>query len=156
MQVRDAREEDAAAACDVVRRSITDLCREDHRGDASTLSQWLANKTPENMCRWIAGPGGHVLLATDGDVVLGVGALQGSGKVTLNYVAPEARFRGVSKAVLAALEAKAAALGAAACTLESTAVARRFYLACGYQEAGPPVPGYGIGFGYPMAKRLRT
>ena len=36
------------------RRSIIELCHADHRGDGSTLSQWLANKTADNMRRWIA------------------------------------------------------------------------------------------------------
>jgi hypothetical protein len=41
MQVRAAQVEDADAAIDVVRRSITDLCGLDHHGDASTLAMWL-------------------------------------------------------------------------------------------------------------------
>jgi GNAT superfamily N-acetyltransferase len=50
-----------------------------------------------------------------------------AGKITLNYVAPEARFRGVSKALLRQLEADAKALGIAQSSLESTETALRFY-----------------------------
>jgi hypothetical protein len=39
---------DADAACEVVRRSIVDLCQADHHGDSDILAKWLANKTPAN------------------------------------------------------------------------------------------------------------
>jgi GNAT superfamily N-acetyltransferase len=154
MQIRDAREEDAVAACNVVRRSITELCHADYEGDSTTLALWLANKTPDNMRRWIAGPESHVLVATESGEVVGVGALQSSGKIMLNYVSPDARFRGVSKALIGQLEAKAARLGIRECTLESTATARRLYRALGYRHTGPPRPGFGISPCYPMAKQI--
>jgi hypothetical protein len=52
MIIRDAKPSDVEAACDVVRRSITELCTPDHRGDAATLDAWLANKTPEAFAEW--------------------------------------------------------------------------------------------------------
>jgi GNAT superfamily N-acetyltransferase len=72
----------------------------------------------------------------------------------LNYVSPDARFRGVSKALMRGLEARALELGVEACTLESTGTARRFYLSMGYNEAGPSTPGFGVGLCYPMIKVL--
>ena len=62
----------------------------------------------------------------------GVAAMMEQGKITLNYVAPDARFRGVSKALLACLEKRLKALGIAQCSLESTQTALRFYEAMGY------------------------
>jgi predicted GNAT family acetyltransferase len=79
--------------------------------------------------------------------------MRGAGRVEVNYVSPDARFRGVSRSLMAALEAKAREQGADACTLVSTATARRFYLAIGYSETGPPDSKFGSG-GYPMSKRL--
>ncbi len=102
MQIRRATAEDADAACRILRRSITELCGADHHGDAETLAQWLANKTPDNMRRWIAQT--HVFVAAEGERLPGVGAINDAGEIMLNYVAPEARFRGVSKAMLARLE----------------------------------------------------
>jgi GNAT superfamily N-acetyltransferase len=130
MRIREARSEDAAAACDVLRRSITELCSLDHGNDRALLDPWLANKTPKNVAAWIAGS--HVLVAEEGDRLIGVAGLTSTGYVTLNYVAPEARFRGVSKALQHALETKAAALGCRSCTLDSTKTAERFYRAQGY------------------------
>jgi hypothetical protein len=49
MEIRDAETEDALAACQVLRRSITELCISDHRNDPTILGRWLANKTPENV-----------------------------------------------------------------------------------------------------------
>ncbi len=67
---------------------------------------------------------------------------------------PEARFRGVSRALLAALEARARERGHEGCTLLSTETARRFYLANGYVEDGPGVGKFGTTSGYPMSKRF--
>jgi GNAT superfamily N-acetyltransferase len=154
MRIRDADIADAAAACEVLRRSIVELCTIDHRGDAAILARWLANKTPENVARWIADPLSRVLVATEADAILAVGAVTDGGEITLNYVSPDARFRGVSRALLAALEATASARGNEVCTLLSTETARRFYLAAGYVEQGPPQGKFGTSGSYPMAKRL--
>jgi GNAT superfamily N-acetyltransferase len=154
MIVREAREEDAEAACLVLRRSITELCGADHRGDSRTLALWLANKTPEDVRRWIGDPNNRLFVAVDGGAILGVSAIQNSGRVSLNYVSPDARLRGVSKALMARLEARAVELGLAACTLESTATARRFYVSIGYREVEPPRPGFGVSLCYPMQKVL--
>jgi GNAT superfamily N-acetyltransferase len=134
MRVRAARTEDADPACHVLRRSITELCEEDHGNDQAFLARWLANKTPENVLDWITK--GHVFVAEDDRGIIGIAALAGSGHITLNYVAPEARFRGVSKALLKAVERRALELGFTTCTLESTKTGRRFYQAAGYREQG--------------------
>lgn len=153
MQTRDARPEDATAACDVLRRSIAELCVSDHRNDPAIVTRWLANKTPESVGSWIAQPGNSVLLAVEGDSVLAVGAVTDSGEISLNYVSPEARFRGVSRTLLQALEARASQRGATICTLTSTETALRFYRSAGYREAGTPTGCFGT-TGYPMAKAL--
>ncbi len=154
MKIRDALPEDAAAACAVLRRSITELCVADHRRDPEILRRWLANKTPEIVRSWITQPGNSVLLAVEGETVLAVGAVRRDGEVTLNYVSPDARFRGVSRALLAALEARARSAGNGRCTRISTETARRFYHGAGYTEDGPPQRKFGTDASYPMSKRL--
>jgi len=133
VNVRRATEADAAQACDVLRRSIAELCYLDHRGDEALLARWLSNKTAENLRRWISES--HFFVAEEDGRLLGCAAMNGGGKITLNYVAPEARFRGVSKALVAALEAAAKKLGLAECRLESTQTALRFYRRLGYVDA---------------------
>lgn len=154
MNIRDAVAEDTAAICTVLRRSITELCVADHKNDPAILARWLANKTPEIVATWIANPRASLLIAVDRDAVLGVGGVTDAGEITLNYVSPDARFRGVSRALLRALEARAAARGNQRCTLLSTEVARRFYLQAGYVEDGSPEGKHGTSSAYPMSKSL--
>ena len=150
LHIREARAADAAAACKVLRRSIVELCEADHRNDPAFLQGWLANKTLENVAAWISDPGNVVLVAVDGGAIAGVASMTKAGLITLNYVSPHARFKGVSKALLAALEGKATALGLTQCRLESTKTARRFYEAAGYRERD----GTGASACRPMAKEL--
>lgn len=153
MEIRLAVVEDAGAACEVIRQSISQLCLADHRNDPTILAAWLSNKTPEIVSSWIANPDTPLLVAVEHDAILAVGSITNAGHITLNYVSPDARFRGVSRTLLGALEARAAARGHPRCTLRSTETARRFYLVNGYVIDGPPDLRYGSG-GYPMSKRL--
>jgi len=153
MEIRDAVPDDAAAACQVMRRSIAELCAADHRDDPAILLRWLGNKTPESFKSWIR-PDYSLLVAVEGGSIVAVGCVTDAGEITLNYVSPEARFRGVSAALLAALEARAMARGNGRCTLRSTETARRFYLDRGYCEDGPADGEFGTASGYPMSKRL--
>lgn len=154
MIIRDATPGDAAAACAVIRASISELCSADHRGDPDILGRWLANKTPDVVAQWADGQGRSLLVAIEGDAILAVGGLAHPGEITLNYVAPQARYRGVSSAMLAALEQRAAEQGATSCVLLSTETAHRFYLARGYVDTGVPVGKFGTASSYPMAKPI--
>lgn len=135
MRIRRARDEDGPQAVAVLRRAISELCVEDHRDDPARLASWLANKTLDTWRVWVNAPGAALLVAEEGDSIVAVGAVRADGEVLLNYVSPDARFRGVSTAMIAALEREASARGAAAMTLTSTKTARRFYLGRGYLPA---------------------
>jgi GNAT superfamily N-acetyltransferase len=154
MEIRDAVAEDAAAACQVLRHSIEQLCEADHRNDPVILARWLSNKTAANVAAWIARPDNSLLLAVEVNRILAVGAVTDAGEITLNYVAPNARFRSASRILLAALEARAAQRGNLRCNLFSTETAHRFYRARGYVDDGPPDRKYGMAGGYPMSKAL--
>jgi len=154
MHIRDAAVEDAEAACRVLRRSIAALCDADHHNDPEILNRWLANKTPENLKAWILQPGGSILIATDGATILAIGGVTDAGEITLNYVAPEARFHGVSRAILRALEQRALQRGNTRCTLLSTETAHRFYRANGYTDDGAVTNKFGAAASYPMSKLL--
>jgi hypothetical protein len=156
MQIRPARIEDAGEACEVLRRSIADLCRADHNNDSRNLEAWLSNKTPDNVRSWIADPDTHFVIATEGAAIIGVGAVTSYGQIILNYVSPAARFGGVSKAILKWLEAKALELGNARCAVTSTETAYRFYLSAGYVQEGSPTVSFGRITGYPMVKQLSS
>jgi GNAT superfamily N-acetyltransferase len=153
MIIRNAALEDASAACETMRRSMAELCIADHRNDPTILERWLSNKTPEIFKSWIR-PGNSLLVAVENNNILAVGNVTDAGEITLNYVSPDARFRGVSMALLGALEKRAIERGNKRCTLTSTETARRFYLARGYSEDGPADGKFGTASGYPMSKHL--
>jgi GNAT superfamily N-acetyltransferase len=136
-----------------MRRSIAELCTADHNDDPEILRRWLSNKTPEIFRTWIR-PDNSLLVAIEDSDVLALGCVTDAGEITLNYVSPDARFRGVSSALLGALESRAMGRGNTRCTLESTETARRFYLARGYSESGPAGAKFGTAGGYPMTKRI--
>lgn len=152
MQIRDATLDDAPAATLVLRRSITDLCIQDHANNEAILGPWLRNKTPQSVAAWVSQPGSSLLVAVKGDAILAVGSVTDGGEITLNYVSPDARFAGVSRALLAALEARAAERGCVRCILTSTVTAHRFYLARGYTDWTPS--GIAPPRGHPMVKNL--
>jgi hypothetical protein len=118
MEIRAATLEDATAACDVMRRSIAELCVADHRNDEAIRARWLGNKTPEIFASWIRQPDNSLLVAAEGDTILAVGSVTDAGQITLNYVSPDARFRGVSRALLGALESRVRERGNTRCTLD--------------------------------------
>jgi GNAT superfamily N-acetyltransferase len=92
----------------------------------------------------------------DGDLAgFGLLNLQGS-KIELLYVAPHARFRGVSKSLLASLEKEAIGVGIRELTLESTATALPFYSGRGYTPSGPSARGFGVTACYPMSRLIVT
>lgn len=136
--IRRARPDEAAAICDVLRRSIAELCVADHQNNAAWLDDWLANKTPANVAAWIADPENCLLVAVageaDAEMILGAGCVKRSGAIVLNYVSPDARFQGVSRAMLARMEEEARANGCREVTLTSTLTAHALYLAAGYTD----------------------
>lgn len=152
--IRDATPSDAVSACQVMQRSIAELCVADHRNDPAILSKWLGNKTPEIFLAWIAQKGNSLLVVVEDQNVLAVGSVTDVGNITLNYVSPDFRFHGISKALLAALEERAVQCGCTVLKLNSTETARRFYLSSGYRETGQPAGHFGTNSGYPMSKAL--
>jgi len=153
--VRQAEPRDAQAAADVLRRSITELCALDHRGDADTLGRWLANKTRQNFLSWLGSDDNFCVVAEANNQVVGVGLLHRSGEIRLCYVAPGAQRKGIGKAIYLALEEQAKAWRLRTLRLESTVSARQFYEALGFRSAGMATPGFGISHCHPYEKQLQ-
>lgn len=79
-----------------------------------------------------------------------VGGFNTGREIILNYVSPAHRFAGVSKALLATMEAE---LGPGEAHLSSTATALTFYRAMGWEETGALDHWAGM-VSYPMRKAL--
>lgn len=136
--VQNAQTQDAEEIANLLRRSIIELCGPDHRGDPDLYGSWIANKTAENIADWIAGLGAFLAAKSEAGSVWGVGMADCSGHIVLNYVLPEARGRGVSKALMAALETFVHSRGISEVRLKSTCTAERFYWSIGYVETSKP------------------
>jgi GNAT superfamily N-acetyltransferase len=156
MEIRDATPDDAIGGCEVLKRSIAELCTVDHKNDPTILARWLGNKTVENFVAWTAQPDNSLLVAVEDSKILAVGSVTNAGTIGLNYVSPDARFRGVSRALLQALELRAVQRGNTRSNLTSTETARRFYRSNGYTESGLPSGAFGTSSGYPMSKPLQS
>ena len=83
MQIRDAKPEDAAYACTVLRRSIIGLCEADHRHSPTIVAAWLSNKTPENVAAWMKRSDASYLVAIDRNAIGAVGAVTDAGEILL-------------------------------------------------------------------------
>jgi GNAT superfamily N-acetyltransferase len=152
--VQPASEADAVAACDVLRRSICELCVADHGHDEQVLAAWLANKTPENVRAWITAASSFSVVAVDGGEVRGFGLIQRDGEIQMCYLVPEVQFRGAGKLMLRALEEQAARWGLRGVFLTSSVTAKQFYERNGYVQSGEPKSRYGLQRVYPMSKRI--
>lgn len=153
MLIREAKLSDATAMSCVLIASITELCGADHGGDPDFIARWTANKTPESVEAWIENPANHNFVADEADEIISVGAFR-DDEVQINYVAPKARFRGASKAMLAHIERAMLGIGVREGTLTSTETALRFYLAAGWNHRGSAEPKFGMSSGHLMTKAL--
>ena len=151
--IRPAHPEDAPEAARLICASICGLCRADHGGLPDIIARWTANKTPGQMRRWTERGPLVILVALREGRIVGVGATVDGLEIALNYVDPDARFSGVSAALLAAMEERLASTGTCKARLTSTLTARPFYLARGWQPSGQPVSEFGLA-GFPMEKDL--
>jgi len=152
IEIRVARSSDAASACEVLRRSISECCVEDHHNDAVVLEAWLGNKTPANVKSWLALPSHFSLVAIADGELAGIAMRNRAGSIVLFYVGPRWRFAGVGKALLQSLELQAVRSGLRVLKVASTFTARRFYERNGYVAAGPTMSAFGQAIS--MSKRI--
>ncbi|HTD03655.1 GNAT family N-acetyltransferase [Undibacterium sp.] len=153
IEVRSATPADAAAACEALRRSIAECCREDHRNDEAILAAWLGNKNSGMVAAWFSSAANFALLATYGGEVAGVALLTRGGKIALCHVIPETLFKGAGKELLKGLEQKAVEWHLPWIKVLSTASAREFYLRNGFIPCGDATSAYGTA-GYKLIKQL--
>lgn len=153
LSVRQARITDAEACSAVLCASIRELCIADHCGDEEIISRWVANKTPKTLRDWIPSSRITIYVAEINGNVAGVGAISDGSEITLNYVSPDYRYRGVSSAILNELERALRERGVNDAQLSSTATAHEFYSKAGWRDSGEPEEWLGLK-GFPMRKTL--
>lgn len=151
MSVRRAYIEDGPLAIRTLRQSITELCQDDHGSDPDMLNAWLSNKTVDTFEAWLSNPDRLIWVSASDQACTGVAMASTGGEIMLNYVAPNARFQGVSSALLDAAETHLFGLGLTELRLWSTRTAHRFYQSRGWQDQGSPLEEDGM-ISYPMVK----
>lgn len=151
--IRRAGPGDVPGMSKVLTASITELCAADHGGAPDAIAAWTRNKSEAGVSAMLANPDLQLFVAERTDEIVAVGAVTASGTVSLNYVAPTARFSGISSAMLARLELALLELGHREGRLESTRTAQSFYAARGWQADGPQAADRMVN-GYPMRKLL--
>lgn len=152
--IRAASLGDASAICDVLHESIQLCCKADHHDDTAIVARWLANKTTENVKKWVTAPDSVALVASRGHDMLGVALLTGH-ELALCYVIPRALHLGVGKALLQSIEEAASTRGVEVLTLDSTKTALPFYTRNGFLFCGPVRFWAGLE-AQPMSKTLQV
>ncbi len=155
MVIRLAVPHDAHDIARVAIRSIREICGPDYDNDEALLARWCANKTPENMRRWIENPDNYWIVAVENEVIAGTALMTIAGEIKLCYLLPAYLHRGIGKAMLNDLVRNARALGLRKVTLESTRTAREFYKRNGFIELGETL-GMGIIPSFAMERDLAT
>jgi GNAT superfamily N-acetyltransferase len=145
--IRPAVPEDAAAMTALRAASIRQLCSADHRDDPVEIADWIG--PPDKFSRLLAMPTMTMVVAEVDGVMAGLGGFFGD-TITLNYVHPDHRFQGVSKAIMADLEARLRASGVNQGRLNTTATALPFYRSIGWIALGE----VDSDAGQPMSKSL--
>jgi GNAT superfamily N-acetyltransferase len=156
--IREARESDATNICEVLIRSVREVCGPDYNNDEAVLEEWCANKKPEIVTDWIRNTDNLFVVAE-----LSPGLLVGAamyqrvrGSIQLCYLVPEALYQGIGAQLLATLESDAARLGHKEIQLVSSITARHFYRRHGYLDYGEPVYSRGKVLGFPMRRPLAS
>ena len=134
--IREAKITDAQQICDVLRRSITELCELDHRGDQKELDEWLENKTVQNCETWLKNEKTNFFIAESNGRIVGVSSISHDGYIGLCYVLPEVKGHGLGAKLLKAAEASVLNLDVQSFKLESTITAKGFYEHLGYIQTG--------------------
>jgi GNAT superfamily N-acetyltransferase len=137
--IRTAEARDAAEIASLLKRSISEICGKDYPEASTGIDAWTANKTPENIGKWIQNPKQSMIVAEHEGTIHGVGLIGNDGEIYLCYVLPESIGKGYGNLIFERLVDIAREKGLTELTLSSTLTARQFYLSKGFRELGEDV-----------------
>ena len=152
-KVREAIPSDSAKACEVLRRSISEICSFDYI-DQSVIDEWLDNKTERNVKKWIQSVNSYSVVCTNDELIVGFGVITLEGEVLLIYLVPEALYKGNGKLMLEAMEERVISEGIEEIYTVSSITAKLFYERNGYSKNGEPLLVGSIKGDFPLRKRV--
>ena len=109
--VRSATLADTGIINRIVERSIRIGCALDHRNHPLLVNHWLNRSSADFISSRLADPHFYLCVALLDDKPVGVGMARVSGEILLCYVQPESFRRGVGRALMTELIARARGLG---------------------------------------------
>lgn len=155
-KVRDAVPTDSEHVCNVIRRSILEVCAP-YYDDESFINDWLSNKTQENTMKWIESNNAYSVVCTRSDNrIAGFGLITLDGEILLLYLVPEALYQGNGKLMLERMEKRIIREGINEIRTTSSITAKPFYKRNGFVENGPPQPAGNNEGDFPLIKKLST
>jgi len=152
-KIREAIPSDSAKACEVLRRSISEICSLDYNNQ-SVIEEWLVNKTENNVNKWIQSVNLYSVVCTNDDLIVGFGAITLKGEILLIYLVPEALYKGNGKLMLEAMEERIISEGIEEIHTVSTITAKPFYERNGYTKNGMPLLVGNIKGNFPLIKKI--
>lgn len=153
-KVINANECHVSDICNLLISSITELCSPDYDDDPAVMKDWLANKTPENILKWVHPPNNSYVVIDITNTVVGFALINQAGEILLNYVAPNKIHQGIGKTLLNKMEDDARHLGLAEITVMSTITAKTFYKNNGFVENGNPEYISHLACEFPLKKKI--
>ena len=133
---REAITSDAEEVCSVLMESINKICAPFYNYDKRIISEWLKNKTPSNIIKWIESENTYCVIAKEKNIV-GFSCISGQ-EIMLLYVTPKVLYKGVGKKMLNILESYALLSGVQEIKTISSLSAKSFYERNGYIKNGNP------------------
>ncbi len=144
-------------ACNVLNRTIIEVCAPDYNNDEEVIEEWISNKTIQNVTSWIESTKLFSMVCVTGnDNVVGFGLITFDGEILLNYVLPEFLYQGIGKKMLALMEKKMISIGVHEITVTSSITAKPFYERNGYEKSGEPIMVGSVQGDFPLIKRALT
>lgn len=152
-KIRFATTVDVPRICEVLTRSIREICGPDYGNDPLLLDEWCANKTPETITEWIPNPKNFfIVVESPLQGIIGVGLYRRQeATINLCHLAPEGLHRGLGSKLLSSMESEARRLSHTAINVVSSITASEFYKRNGYLSNGEPVY-WGKIIGFPLRK----
>ena len=155
MNIEKATNDSLGEIYRIIRNSIINLCAADHSNEKGNLENWLAARSPENLEKLLFDGKSQAFVCIENEKVIGVSHIKKDGELTLCYVHSEYAGKGIGRIILEAAEKQADIWKLEEINLISTATAKRFYLAQGFEENGAPISYFGMP-GFPLKKALPT
>lgn len=153
-KVRVAKNNDSTQVCNVLRRSILEVCAPVYN-NKSVIDEWLQNKTEDNISQWIQSESTYSVVCTDeNNTIVGFGLTTLTGKILLIYLVPEALYKGNGKMMLEQMEKRLFKEGVDEIHTVSSIMAKAFYERNGFIQDGPPQLVGEIEGDFPLVKKL--